>query len=156
MIKDYLSYDPATGLFHWMQVPKKSRVKVGDVAGGLNAGGYLVATFQRKYILLHRLAFVFMGEETPRSVDHANGIRTDNRWDNLRGSLHKHNIRNREMGQRGYTKTPEGRFRASIQVDGVRKNLGTYDSEAEAAAVYEQANRELHGEYSIFVRRDNE
>lgn len=84
-IKDYLKYEPATGVFTWIKSPSY-RVKEGDLAGTDDGRGYLVITFQRKRHYCHRLAFKLMGVDLDKAeyIDHINSNKSDNRWENLR------------------------------------------------------------------------
>ena len=57
----------------------------GRVAGSIDANGYVVLTVAGKMHKAHRLAFLLVTGEMPKGqVDHINGNRSDNRWDNLR------------------------------------------------------------------------
>lgn len=82
-IKDYLVYNPETGVFTWKPRPKSKRST--PVAGGETTNGYITIGFKYKHYLAHRLAFYFMTGAFPSGmVDHINRDRTDNRWCNLR------------------------------------------------------------------------
>lgn len=90
-------------------------------------------------ILMHRLiAQAAVGEE----VDHINRNKLDNRRENLRIVPHWVNAHNKE-GQTN-VRQPKGRNRwnAIIVINGVRKWLGAYATEAEALAAYHQAKKE--------------
>lgn len=74
-LEELLSYDPGSGLFTW-RIDQGS-AKAGSVAATKATNGYLVVMVDKKYRSLHRLAFLFMGQEMPERVDHINGDRTD-------------------------------------------------------------------------------
>src|SRR5207253_3852593 len=88
-----------------------------------------------------------------QEVDHRNGDGLDNRRENLRLVAHAQNCRNQRLRPhssrfKGVTFNRElGRWHAAIMVDYRRIHLGTFDSEEEAALAYDEASRELHGEY---------
>lgn len=90
-------------------------------------------------------------------VDHRNGDTLDNRRENLRITTVPLNRRNRQPN-RTYAGRPtssrykgvswhKGRWEAAIAVGGVRHRLGRFVSEEDAAAAYDRASRELHGDF---------
>ena len=71
-------------------------------------------------------------------IDHINGIRTDNRIENLRLVTHQQNQCNR-LNVKGYRPLKSGRYQVTITEKGNRKYLGTFESEEEATEAYLQA-----------------
>lgn len=101
-----------------------------------------------KIIKTHRLiAEAFFGEiPDGLTVDHINGVRSDNRVENLRLVSHKQNMRGfctkskgKSSKYRGvcWTTKPQ-KWKAALRVDGSYKSLGYYNDEDEAARAYNQ------------------
>ena len=112
---------------------------------------YVAAHVNNKTIKIHRLV---MGVSDGQSVDHINGDRMDNRKSNLRICSHASNMKNRKPNKdgasnyKGVVVLPNGRFRAKINSDGVRYNLGVYPTERDAVVAYNAAAKVLHGEFA--------
>lgn len=65
------------------------------VVKDINFYGYLRLNYKGKRILAHRLICELMGYDLKNmQVDHINGIRSDNRWCNLRIVSHQENQKN--------------------------------------------------------------
>ena len=133
-------YDPETGHVYW-KISTSRRVKPGDKAGSLSKRGYYHVCLDGKFLLIHRLAFVLMGEEVPDFVDHINRVSTDNRWSNLRGVSHQENCTNNTA--RGTYKIGN-KYRAKIFTKGKAFHLGTFDTEEEAHQAYIRAKKQFH------------
>ena len=89
-LKEVLRYDPNTGDFTWL-VRVGGMVSVGGKAG-TGQKGYVRIGIAGKGYQAHRLAFLYMTGKWPtKEVDHANGNRSDNRWQNLREASHSEN-----------------------------------------------------------------
>ncbi|BBT40928.1 HNH endonuclease signature motif containing protein [Pseudomonas putida] len=155
-LKERLEYDPETGLFFWKI--STTRVTAGDQAGRLNSNGYLQVWILSKRYVLHRLAFLFMeGAHPPEEVDHIDGCRTNNKWDNLRHVSGAENSRNLKRHPRNRSGTPGVRYNkktgdwdASIQAKGKTIYLGSYSlkfdaKQARLAAEKKYGYHENHG-----------
>lgn len=91
----------------------------------------------------HRVAWVLMTGKWPDGeIDHDNGIRTDNRWVNLKDVTSVQNGRNqgiKSSNTSGYTgvswHASSRKWRASIRVDGKLISLGDYQHKIDAICV---------------------
>lgn len=93
-LKRVLKYDKETGIFVWKK-SLSNRVKSGDIAGSLDAAGYLSVRINKKAYYLHRLAFLYIEGYLPENlVDHKDRNRKNNKWNNLREESSTCNSRN--------------------------------------------------------------
>jgi len=148
-VKNLLNYNPDTGIFTYRYSPQYS-IKAGDVAGCLQENGYVGVFIRGRAYRLHRLAFLYMtGEFPPKSVDHINGNRSDNRWSNLRLADNKLNGRNLSMQARNksgclgvWWRKDRKCWAAEIRVNGEKIHLGHYKDRNKAIEVRKAANVE--------------
>jgi hypothetical protein len=151
-LKEVLHYDKATGLFLWKQ--KRGRQGAGSIAGSATgSGGYVRLMVDGQLYLAHRLVFLYVEGSMPKKdVDHRNGLRTDNRYANLRQVTRSTNNQNqRKPHPRSATgflgvrlDKRYGRYYASIYYDGRKHGLGGYTTPEEAHAAYVAAKRKHH------------
>jgi HNH endonuclease len=149
-LRELLHYAPETGLFYW-------RVSRGSAGAGVQAGkshsaGYVVIRIDRVNYYAHRLAWLHVhGEHPTGEIDHKNRNPADNSIANLRPSSHPENMRNvaryGSSGFKGVTRH-SSKWRAVINVNGRKINLGVHSTPQEAAAAYDKAAREYHGEFA--------
>lgn len=101
-VNDYWNlFDYKDGQLFWKN--KQSNVKAGSVAGSKTAEGYLTVSIKKKRLLAHRIIyFMFHGKE-PNFVDHINGVKTDNRIENLREATLFTNAWNRPSNKNSKT-----------------------------------------------------
>lgn len=150
LLREFLDYNPETGVFHWLKSPSRN-VPAGAVVGWKNKDGYLSVQFRGKYLLLHRVAWLFVHGEWPADrIDHFNTEKTDNRIKNLRAASIGLNTQNQrkahrqnKLGVLGVHKTGSN-FTASIRVRGKTVHLGRHASPEEAHAAYVAAKRRYH------------
>ena len=92
--------------------------------------------------------------EEKKCVDHRDGDRINNHFENLRYATHSEN--NRHRSKRANTTSMyygvswqknAGKWRAQIQIDGRRKNLGCFTDEKQAAEVFNTAAAEFYKEF---------
>ncbi len=148
-VRELLDYDPITGYF--THKIKRSGVSCGSIAGSPSGTGYTYINVDGKKYGAHRLAFLHVsGQFPPMHVDHINGIRSDNRFDNLRHADIVLNNQNRRhiradnsSGFMGVSK--KGRkWRARIVADNHETSLGVFHTKDAAYASYLTAKRNLH------------
>lgn len=125
----------------------------GRVCGTPQKTGYIRTSYGGRLFMNHRLAWMLKTGKFPiGQLDHINGIRSDNRWCNLREVSNQQNQFNRKArrdsstGLKGVS-IRGAKYRASIWVDGKERHLGYYKTAEEAKVVYDKIARELHGKY---------
>lgn len=122
----------------------------GTAAGYPDALGRLRVSIHGIRCRAHRIIFKMHHDFEPGLVDHINGNASDNRIENLRAATHQQNQANRRCDRelpKGVTKLDQG-FSAMIKHNGASTYLGTFDTEAEAAAAYAGAARVLFGAFA--------
>jgi hypothetical protein len=150
-IRSFLSYNPETGVFSWVK-SSGNRRSAGSLAGSLTKAGYYEICYNNQRFLSHRLAWFFVYDEVPNGViDHINGLKTDNRIQNLRCVSQKENSQNSlvaskssKSGVRGVYRNKVGSWIAQITCGGKKSYLGSFKTIEEAKEVYMKAKKQLH------------
>lgn len=156
-LRAMLSYDRETGLLAWNACPPGGqgsvRVKPGGLARCRSPHGYIVVRVNKILYPAHRIIWLWKtGDWPPEQIDHINGIRDDNRWENLRLATSSQNNVNRRStlpntsGYRGVCRS-RGKWVAQIGIDGRHVNLGTFDTPEAAHDAYRAAVLAHHGEF---------
>lgn len=154
-LKELLSYDPETGVLKWLTRPKSSRRACGT-AGSVRPDGYIHVMLDKKLYLAHRLAFLYMDGEFPAVVaDHVNGVKSDNRWSNLRSVTVRQNRMNATVnkssksGVKGvYWDKGDKKWIARLYVNGKKIVVGYFPDLIGAELAVRKARIELHGEFA--------
>ena len=147
-LKEYLEYDPETGDFHWLKdTNSRGPSKIGELAGCVNGCGYWVISVLRVKFYGHRLAWYFIHGYLPERLDHINGKGWDNRISNLRLCTHAQNLAAAKKEALGY-EIHGAKYRARIEVDGIRHELGSFDNPEDAITAYQAARCNLLGEFA--------
>jgi hypothetical protein len=152
-LREYLSYDPATGVFTWIE-KSAPKVVVGARAGSVSPIGYIQIQVLKHRYFAHRLAWFFVHGVMPtHNIDHINGDRGDNRIVNLRDVTQQVNVQNERNPRRGNpylgVSKKRNKWVAAIRFDGRNKNLGHFDTPEEARDAYLAAKRKVHAGCTI-------
>jgi hypothetical protein len=155
-----LHYDQNTGKFTRL-ISNANSVKVGEFAGNINkVSGYVLLWVCGNLYSAHRLAFLYMTGTFPNNdIDHINGIRSDNRWLNLREATRSQNMKNtakyktNSSGYKGvsYVKS-SNKWLAQACLNRKNFKLGYFDTPEEAKATYDSFCKANHGEFNVTKR----
>jgi len=152
--RELFLYDAKTGLLTRRINSGKGRA--GAVVGTLHSAGYLQVRVNAVWHYVHRTVWAMRTGSLPTQfIDHRNGVRTDNRWRNLREATHAQNMQN--SCQRSHSKNPfkgvrptgaSGKWMARITVRGKEKHLGSFETVQEARRAYLTAAKEHFTHYT--------
>lgn len=167
VIRQMLDYDASTGLLRWKVVNhplsiwkmrpfammrRHNSMYAGNLAiQSLQKTGYLKGKIVGRDVLAHRVAFcIFHGRWPLDQMDHINGIRSDNRIENLRESTPVENAKNRSLSSKntsgvvGVEASQKGdMWYAKISVDGKRVFLGSFPNKEQAVRARWEAEEKL-------------
>lgn len=162
-LKSILTYNPETGLLHWLErspemfemLTDRSRDHAAAIWNSANANkealrainrqGYKVGNINGSMFRSHRVAYAMhFGFDPANQIDHINGNRVDNRISNLRLVTNAENARNQKLrstntsGYNGvyFCKVMQS-WAARATIDGKNVTLGYYET-PEAASVRRQ------------------
>ncbi len=121
----------------------------------INKLGYVMMQVGASEVYEHRVVWEQAHGPIPAGmhIDHINGVKSDNRLENLRLATPTQNCQNRRVAQSNnastgllgaYLNKKTGRYYSRIHVDGKSRSLGYFGTAEEAHAAYVTAKRELH------------
>ena len=116
----------------------------------LGSNGYPM-TYTARSKTLHKN---LLGKQEPGYViDHINRNKLDNRFENLRIITSRENSYNRTKSKNSNNtykgvKKSGNKFSACISKDGVKREIGGFDTEEDAARAYDMMAEELFGEFA--------
>ena len=132
--------------------------RIGDVAGYKKKdSGYVEMYFNKKKVKAHRLIWIYHNSDIPDKlqIDHINGIRHDNRIENLRlvtntqNSYNRAKSRNNTSGYKGVSwNIGAKKWESKIQIDGISKHLGLFITKELAYDAYCEAAKQIQGDYA--------
>lgn len=146
-LRKILDYNPETGVLTWKKREglkgswnAKYAGKPAFTSG--NGHGYWCGAINSKNLLAHRVIWKLVYGSEPDQIDHINGIRSDNRLENLRNVSPQENQRNcvrqrnNVSGATGVIWNKQARkWHSKIVVNGKELHLGFFvDFEAAVAA----------------------
>lgn len=134
------------GLFH----------RTGRRAGSPQSKGYWRIKIQDKSYFEHRLVWFYHHGVWPDVIDHLNGVRCDNRIENLRSVTVTENVQRRNIannntsGFKGvYYRKDRGLWKAQLQHAG-RAYTANFNDIEDAATYYNFIAAELFGENALY------
>ncbi len=151
-INSILNYNPGTGIFRWKIT--KGRAFKGNVAGSINGVGYIIIGIDKVYYQAHRLAYLLMTGKWPKGkLDHKDGNRLNNKWDNIRLATDQQNCSNASLrkdnksGYKGVSRNGS-KWRARIRIRRKEIFLGNFSTPEMAAQTYNKAAIKYFGDYA--------
>ena len=138
----------------WWKTKFTNACKMDKPIGSDNGRGYLICRISGKTHKVHRLIWLYHYGKLPEGdTDHINGVRSDNRIENLReatrtnNNYNKSSTPNTSSKYKGVYRRRGNKFVAEIRKDGIKYYLGSFDCEVEAAKAYDEKAKKLCGEY---------
>lgn len=147
-----LNYNPETGELTWRERPGNPAFTTrlaGKPAFTTLERGYKQGRIFMELHYAHRIIWRMMTGEIAHDVDHINGVRSDNRWSNLRSVTRTENLRNRKLGPantsgaHGVQYTYWGAWQAYIGHQSRSICLGSFKTKEEAIEARKRAERDL-------------
>jgi hypothetical protein len=126
-LKELFTYDNSIGRFRWNMLTPRC-TKAGKIAGATLASGHRHIQLNHKFYLEHRLVWLYHYGEFPEfSIDHIDGVRDNNRLENLREAAPSENSANMKLTSRNATGVKgisfdkrSDSYEAAIMSDGAR------------------------------------
>lgn len=129
--------------------------KAGTLAGNQRKDGYIDIFICGKLVRAHRLIWMMHHGVMPEFIDHINGIRNDNRIENLRvatRSQNQMNLKKRVDNTSGYTGVVwhrlSNKWIATIQINYKSKYLGLFEKKEDAILERKKAEQLYFGEFA--------
>lgn len=156
-LREYLDYNPDTGIFTWKKIRPRQNPMLGQVAGSIHNEGYISIEFKGSAYLAHRLAYyMYYGiDPLEKLVDHKDEPKTNNKINNLRLATVSQNGMNRvnlasnnTSGCTGVSwNAKEKKWCVQINYNGLYKYLGLFTNKEEAIKVRKEAEIKYFGEF---------
>ena len=143
------------GTLTWKKKPNNyARIEIGSVAGyDHSPGGYRRVNFDKTPYFLHTVVWAWHNKpKTKTFIDHINGVKYDNRIENLREATNNENRVNSKIpstnttGYKGVYRSSENSWQVQIRKDKNLIHVGSFPTKEQAHEVYVEKMKELYGE----------
>jgi hypothetical protein len=149
-LRESLEYDTQTGIFTWRKNHYRPDL-IGKTAGSVHSAGYISIAVHNIKRLAHRLAWFYVTGNMPNGhIDHINGNKLDNSFNNLRQVTRFGNLQNmrtatkaNKVGFLGVS-AHQGKWRVQIMINGKSIRESGFDTPEQAHQRYLELKRLHH------------
>jgi len=138
-LNEVFTLDRFTGFLYW---------KYNNRRADHFSGKYRRVWWGGQKYYVHHIVWCMIYGNWPDQIDHINTDGEDNRPENLRESTQAQNRYNATYGPLRGVESHGAKWRARIQVNGKRIELGSYASREEAITAYEAGAEKYFGEFA--------
>jgi hypothetical protein len=168
-LKECFNYDEITGSLYWKERPlshfKTDRMMkimnarmANTVAGSVSGGRYLSVIINLKSYRNHRIVWKLVtGSDPTDQIDHINGDKLDNRFENLReanNAQNQYNVglnKNNTSGFKGVSFDKwYGLWNAAIGFNRKQYRIGRFKTKEQAAEAVMLARESFHKEFTNY------
>ena len=142
IIERGITYDNKTGKIYGVRGKEYSKHSSGYIQ--INTTMIYKGNKKGISIYAHQLIYYIEYNKLVDCIDHINGIRDDNRIDNLREVTNQQNSFNRHKAKGYYFNKRDNNFRAQIKLNRKTIYIGAYDNEIDARQAYLDAKKIYH------------
>lgn len=132
-----------------------SSARAGTVVGSVENNGYIRVRVDTKKYSVHQVVFVLFHGYLPKIIDHVNGIKTDNRIENLREATSFENGYNTKLSVTSKSGVKNVRWlkkldawQVRLKVKSINKVIGYFKDLELAELVATMAREKYHGEFA--------
>lgn len=142
-------------LFYKNKTHKFAKIQIGDEAGSLYSNGYLNVKIHKKPYAIHRLVFMMFHGFLPKTIDHIDGNKVNNKIENLRECNYVTNGYNRKIGSNntsGYKNVTWSKrlkkWRVTLICNKKFKDFGYFEDLEFASLVAQEARNKYHNTFA--------
>jgi hypothetical protein len=145
VLREWLNYDPLTGIFVWRKEPRPAHPVMGTKAGFVRGDYLFITVAGNRNNAAHRLAWIYVHGSIPSEmqIDHIDRNPKNNSIANLRlanGSQQAGNKCVQKISRSGFRGVnfhkSKQRWRAYIKINQKYRHIGYYDTPEQAYKAY--------------------